>query len=73
MNRTRLRAAVAALAAVVAAGPVVLTSVDAQAPGRVGTGAARPVSTPPVTIAPTSPVPLQEYRIGPEDVLDITV
>ncbi len=73
MNRTRKMAGVGALAAVVAAGPVFLKSVDAQAPGRVTTGAARPVNTPPVTIAPTSPVPLQEYRIGPEDVLDITV
>ncbi len=74
MTGTRGLAGLVGAAALVALGPVaLLTPVDAQTPGRVATGAARPVATPPVVMAPTNPVPLQEYRIGPEDVLDITV
>lgn len=50
-----------------------LTHAQAQAPGRTTGTTTRPVGAPPVTVAPTATVPLQEYRIGPEDVLDITV
>jgi polysaccharide export outer membrane protein len=68
---TGLIGAIALLAVGHAAG----LTVGAQAPGRAaGAGPVRPTTiaaTP--TVAPTSPVPLQEYRIGPEDVLDISV
>jgi polysaccharide export outer membrane protein len=50
-----------------------LTQAQAQAPGRTTGTTARPVSAPPVTVSPTATVPLQEYRIGPEDVLEIIV
>jgi polysaccharide export outer membrane protein len=62
------------VALVLIAPAVWLGEVDAQAPGRVGSGTARPAGpATPVSVAPTSPIPLQEYRIGPEDVLDISV
>jgi polysaccharide export outer membrane protein len=75
MTRTRSIVCQIGVFAVAALGPAVgLGGVDAQAPGRERTGATRPVSPgAPVTMAPTTTAPLQEYRIGPEDVLDITV
>jgi polysaccharide export outer membrane protein len=61
--------------ALLAVGHAAGLNVGAQAPGRAaGATPVRPTTvaaTP--TVAPTNPVPLQEYRIGPEDVLDISV
>ena len=74
MTRIHRTAAEVGVVALIAAGAAVGLRGEAQTTGRVGTSTTRPVSTPvPVTVTPTNPVPLQEYRIGPEDVLDITV
>jgi polysaccharide export outer membrane protein len=55
-------------------GHAAMLEVGAQAPG--GTGGSppvRPATVPKTSVTPTNPIPLQEYRIGPEDVLDISV
>ncbi len=74
MTRMRGIAGLAGAIGLMAIGHMAVLDINAQAPGR---GAA-PVTRPVATIAtggtaPTHPVPLQEYRIGPEDVLDISV
>lgn len=74
MNRIRGAAGVMSGIVLAAVTYAAVLEVGAQAPsGRVSvTGPVRPAGVG-AGVAPTNPVPLQEYRIGPEDVLDISV
>jgi polysaccharide export outer membrane protein len=68
MNRMRGTAGVIGGLALAAVTCAAVLDVGSRVPG----SAVRPAGAGPA-VAPTNPVPLQEYRIGPEDVLDISV
>jgi len=74
MTRTRRTLGLLAAVALLIGGHAAVPDLGAQAGRPQNSGPARPAAAAgPLAVAPTNPIPLQEYRIGPEDVLDISV